>query len=132
MSILTFFQSGQREVNYLLKLLKKRFPAKCVNDLNSKREHKIKRKVRGKSRLVKEKNSYEVVDYDEFSFFDMDDDSEDFEKIVPEDVPDISANLPTLHCLPLYSLLPKQLQRKVFEERSDNDDGPRFILLFLL
>ena len=118
--------SGQREVNYLLKLLMKRFPAKREN---IKFDEKMKRKKRGKMCLENTKIPDEVLDYDEFSFFDMDDDCDDDDEIITfgDDADVFETKFPPLHCLPLYSLLPKHLQRKVFEERSHRVDGSRFL-----
>lgn len=114
-----FLFSGQREVNYLIKLLMKRFPTKERG--NTKPKSRMKRK---KQQRIPD----EVVDYDEFSFFDMDDDCMDFDEVPMEgDSSDLSENkFPPLHCLPLYSMLPKHLQRRVFEERSNKGDNARF------
>ncbi|CAK5065974.1 unnamed protein product [Meloidogyne enterolobii] len=115
------FLSGQREVNYLIKLLMRRFPTKEHG--NTKPKSRTKRK---KQQRIPD----EVVDYDEFSFFDMDDDCMDFDEVSMDgDSSDLSENkFPPLHCLPLYSMLPKHLQRKVFEEHSNRDDNARFSL----
>nr|CAD2180431.1 unnamed protein product [Meloidogyne enterolobii]CAD2199639.1 unnamed protein product [Meloidogyne enterolobii] len=116
------FLSGQREVNYLIKLLMKRFPTKERG--NTKPKSRMKRK---KQQRIPD----EVVDYDEFSFFDMDDDCMDFDEVPMEgDSSDLSENkFPPLHCLPLYSMLPKHLQRRVFEERSNKGDNARMCII---
>lgn len=118
------FLSGQREVNHLVKILTKRFPTKIKKSEKIKLDQKMKRRNR------QQKIPDEVIDYDEFSFFDMDDDCEDFDEVSLEDDSDLSENkFPPLKCLPLYSMLPKHLQRKVFEERSNKEHDFRMCII---
>uniref|UniRef100_A0A1I8BLN3 RNA helicase n=1 Tax=Meloidogyne hapla TaxID=6305 RepID=A0A1I8BLN3_MELHA len=96
------------------------------------KSEKIKLDQKMKRRNRQQKIPDEVIDYDEFSFFDMDDDCEDFDEVSLEDDSDLSENkFPPLKCLPLYSMLPKHLQRKVFEERSNKEHDFRFAFSLL-
>ena len=113
--------SGQNEVHQLIKLLECKYPQRNAG----RRDKKPVRKRRIKS--VSNEDD-EIMDYDEFGIYDMDDQTDnrcidDYSQT--NQIPQEMGDFMPLHCLPLYSLLPGHLQKRVF--LSPPEDGTRFI-----
>lgn len=121
------FLSGQNEVNQLINLLEQRYPkTSSKNTEIRKRNNKTKLKknkcLLNNSNKSQSKN-YEdeiIIDYDEFGIYDMDQEEQNYLVISENENHETNSNtFPPLNCLPLYSLLPGKLQKKIFEIRPD-------------
>jgi HrpA-like RNA helicase len=121
----------------LIKLLERRYSNRLKKEFDegTKAETKQKQRKRTKKRsLISTENELAsnepaVMDYDEFGIYDMDEDEQDamaFADLGDDNFDSMPCTFPPLICLPLYSLLPAHLQKRVFESTAP-DNGSRLI-----
>jgi HrpA-like RNA helicase len=122
--------SGQMEVHQLIKKLERKYPPNTKNEPNLKKNSKKKKKSFNKNI---ECDDEMTLDYDEFGIYDMDqtdfgDENLELDQQNEEMMKiDELTTFPPLFCLPLYSMLPSHLQKRVFLPTPE--DGSRICIV---
>ncbi|KAL3079361.1 hypothetical protein niasHT_037691 [Heterodera trifolii] len=124
------FVTGQREVTHLVKLLENKYTK--ISTSKSLKKEKMK-KCRRKKETNDEEEEGLLLDNDEFGTLDMDLEDEAWQNTFfgsddeSLNAPQSFKKHPPLLAIPLYSLLPVNLQKKIFDEPPD--DGSRLCVV---
>uniref|UniRef100_A0A915CW82 RNA helicase n=1 Tax=Ditylenchus dipsaci TaxID=166011 RepID=A0A915CW82_9BILA len=114
------FLSGQREVEQLIKWLNSKYSLRSHKRRNDKKSRKQINAVRDTEVNILPDDGYNedmVIDYEEFGVGDVDarDNLRECDTMRLDVSTKYEERFPPLHCLPLYSLLPSEKQKLIFQ-----------------